>query len=573
MGEVSGGRLVAKALKAEGVKYVFSLPGRHISPIYEGLIDEGIEIVSVRHEQAAGNAADGWGRVTRTPGVCLVTAGPGVTNMFPALVQAYHAGSPVIAITGRSPFALLDKYGFQEIDTIALVSSVAKWARSCSMVYRIPEYVQDAFRAALTGKMCPAVLDIPLDTLCLTCEGSKVPMIPPERCRSAGRVYGDPVLVKRAAEMLLSAEKPIIFAGSGVYWADASEELVRLAELTQIPVCYYDLGQGCIPDDHPLCAGNAIGALRFVRPDVMLAVGVCFNESLGFGVDETMYPKDLKVIHVDIDPSVIGKNRPVDLGIVGDPKAVLSQLIDAVKQVSRNEKSRDGSWAREVAEAKKTFFSGFERAGDSSAKPIRPERLMKELREFMTDDALAILDGGDAAVWAYTYLKARFPGQVIGSQGPLGHLGGGIPMGIAAKLARPEKKVFVVTGDGSFLLNGVEIDTAVRYNVPLVIVVVNDGYWGMVYHQNVLAWKSKEKASVGTKLGGKARYDRFAESLGGYGETVTEPEEIKPAIRRALRENVPAVIDVHVDPEAATILDYSTAPTVTSRFWREYWTF
>lgn len=573
MSEISGGRLVAKTLKAEGVKYVFSLPGGHIAPIYEGLIEEGIEIISMRHEQAAGNAADGWGRITRTPGVCLVTAGPGIVNLVPALAQAYYANSPVIGITGRTAFVFSDKHAFQEVDSVALARPVTKWAKTCSIVYRIPEYVQDAFRAATSGKMGPALLDFPLDTMCLLCDETKISIPSPEKYRPLGKIYGDPILVKKAAEMLLNAEKPIILAGSGVYWANASKELVELAELLQIPVMYYELGMGCIPDEHPLCIGNAVVSLRFAKPDVMLAVGVCFDELLGFGVDETMYPKDLKVIHVDIEPSIIGKNRPMDLGIIGDPKAVLSQLLEATKQILKKEEVKERTWTKKLAEIKKTFFSGFEKAGDSTAKPIRPERLMKEIREFVTSDTIVILDGGDTSVWAYTYLKAHFPGQIIGSQGPLGHLGAGIPMGIAAKLAKPEKRVFVITGDGSFLFNGAEIDTAVRYHIPFITIIANDSYWGMVYHGNVIAWKSKEKSSVGTKLNEKVRYDRFVESLGGYGEIVTEPGEIKPAIQRALKENVPAVIDVRIDPEATTILDQYFALTATPQFWKKYWTF
>ena len=573
MGEISGGRLVAKALKAERVKYVFSLPGGHIAPIYEGLIEEGIEIVSMRHEQAAGNAADGWGRVTRTPGVCLVTAGPGIVNLVPALAQAYHANSPVIGITGRSAFVFSDKHAFQEVDSVALARPVTKWAKTCSIVYRIPEYIQDAFRAAISGKMGPVLLDFPLDTVCLSCDEFKAPILPPEKYRSPGRIYGDPILVKKAAEMLLNAEKPIILTGSGVYWSGASKELVELAEFLQIPVTYYELGMGCIPDEHPLCLGNAVVSLRFAKPDVMLAVGVCFDELLGFGVDETMYPKDLKVIHIDLEPSIVGKNRPVDLGIVGDPKAVLSQLLEAVRRILEKEGIKEREWTKKLMETKKTFFAAFEKAGDSSAKPIRPERLMKDIREFVTSDTIVILDGGDTSVWAYTYLKAQFSGQVIGSQGPLGHLGAGVPMGIAAKLAKPDKKVFVITGDGSFLFNGVELDTAVRYNIPFVTIIANDSHWGMVYHGNVIAWKSKEKSSVGTKLNEEVRYDKFAESLGGYGETVTDPEEIKPAIQRALKENVPAVIDVRIDPEAITILDQYFASTAMPQFWKKYWVF
>ncbi|MHA1581709.1 MAG: hypothetical protein ACTSYM_04325 [Candidatus Baldrarchaeia archaeon] len=241
---------------------------------------------------------------------------------------------------------------------MALAYSVTKWAKTCPIIYRIPEYVQDTFRTATSGRMGPVLLDFPLDTMCLFCNESKISIQPPEKYRPTCKIYGDPILIKKAAEMLLNAEKPLILAGSGVYWSGASEELIKFAEFTQIPVAYYELGQGCIPDEHPLCIGNAIVSLRFAKPDVMLAVGVCFDELLGFGVDETMYPKDLNVIHVDIEPSVIGKNRPMDLGIVGDPKAVLSQLLEVTKQILKKEEVKERAWAKKLAEIKKTFSRG-----------------------------------------------------------------------------------------------------------------------------------------------------------------------------------------------------------------------
>ncbi len=573
MARISGGRLVAKALKAEGVKYVFSIPGGHISPIYEGLMDEGIEIIGMRHEQGAGNAADGWARVTRTPGVCLVTAGPGLANLLPALIQAQSAGSPVVAITGHTPFVFSDKEAFQEIDSVGITAPIVKWARLCAFPHRIPEYVQMAFRHAMSGRWGPVLLAFPLDTVCMECDEERVAILPPERYRATSPVYGDPVLVKKAVQMLIEAERPLMIIGSGAYWSGAWNEVVQLAEFLKIPVAYTEMGMGCIPDEHPLCVGNVIGNPLTSRADVILAVGVVFGELLGFGTEERMYARDVKVIHVDIDPTVVGKNRPIDIGIIGDPKAVLSQMLEAAREVLGPEGVKERNWINVASNTRKALVSAFEAQAEDTSKPIKPQKLMKEIREFLTKDTIAILDGGDTTVWAYIYLRAKAPGQIIGSQANLGYLGAGVPMGIGAKLAHPDKTVFVITGDGSFLFNGVELETAARHEIPIIVIIVNDSAWGMVYHQNVLTWKDKRKAAVGTRLGEKVRYDKFAESLGCYGEMVTDPSEIKPAIKRAIESGMPAVIDVRIDPEAINLLDQYFATTVDPNLWRKHWSF
>ena len=555
MVEIGGEAIVAKALKAEDIKCVFTLPSGEILPILEKLVEEGVQVVTTRHEQAAGNAADGWARVTRSPGVCVVPAGPGFANLVPAIIQAFYAGSPVVAISGHSPYKYANMDAFEEINGVEIVSSVTKWAKQCTFTERLHEYVQEAFRHATSGKMGPVLLEIPKDVLKGKCDVKRIKIVPPEKYRLKGRVYGDPAFVKRAVDLLLSSEKPFIIAGSGVYWSGAWAELVKLAELLSIPVACEGLAVGCVPYDHPLYVGNAIGNPFMRSADTLLVVGAKFDELLGFGRDPSFYSEDVKVIRIDVDPSEIGKNRPVDVGIVGDAKAVLTQMLEFLA-ASLSSMSREKGWSKEVKSAWLKFNEGFEKMAESSEKPIRPQRLMKELRELVDKDTICVLDGGDTTAWGYLYLRAYRPGQIIGSQGPFGHLGAGIPMGIAAKLAYPDRKVFVITGDGSFLFNGSEIDTAVRYNIPIVVIVVNDSAWGTVYHTRFITSKSKEKAAIFTLLNEKVRYDKYAESLGAYGELVTEPDEIKPAIKRALESNLPAVVDVRVSREFVTPLSY-----------------
>jgi len=552
MPQVDGGRIVAEALKAEQVTHVFSLPGGAILPIYDGLVEEDINIITMRHEQAAGNAADGWARVTRSPGVCIVPMGPGLVNLLPALVQAYYMGSPVVAIASCIPQKLADMDAFEDVNGTQLVAPFTKWARRCTSIHRVAEYVRKAFRWALSGRMAPVLLEIPKDILAASIEAEATAALPPHRYRPVGRMHGDPAMIKRAVEILAGAQCPIIIAGSGVYWSGACQELVKLAELFRAPVACEGLAVGCIPQEHPLSIGNAIANPFMRQADVLLVVGARLDEFLGFGRDPAFYAEDVKVIHIDISPPVIGRNRPVEVGIVGDARAVLQQMLDTAAALAI--KRAEGEFAEQLRRSWLQLAEAFDRDALSSEVPIKPQRLMKEIRDFAGPDSLFVLDGGDTTAWGYLYLRANHPGQIIGSQGPLGHLGAGLPISIAAKLAHPEKQVILITGDGSFLFNASELDTAVRHKVPVVVVVANDGAWGLVYHTRLLKTRSEERASRGTLLSEGARYDKLAESLGARGELVTDPQEIKPALKRALESGQPSVIDVRISRKYITLL-------------------
>ncbi|MDO8055940.1 MAG: thiamine pyrophosphate-binding protein [Candidatus Hermodarchaeota archaeon] len=365
-------------------------------------------------------------------------------------------------------------------------------------------------------------------------------------------MLGDPVQVKRAVELLAQAERPVVIAGSGVYWSQACQQLIDFAEFFSIPVATEYLATGCFPQQHPLSIGHA-NANPFTRQaDVVLVVGARLDEFLGFGRDPGFYAEDAKFIHVDIVPDVIGKNRAVEVGIVGDARAVLAQMLETAKSITK--KRLAGSFAKQSREAWEQLLAVLEKDTESDEVPIKPQRLMKEIREFASPDSLFVLDGGDTTAWAYLYLRANYPGQIIGSQGPLGHLGAGLPITLAAKLARPEKPVYLISGDGSFLFNASELDTAVRYEIPVVLVVNNDCAWGLVYHTRLLTTRSEEKASCGTLLNEHARLDLLAKGLGAQGELVTQPAEIKPALQRALDSGAPYVLDVRVSRKYITLL-------------------
>ena len=556
MTELKGAQAAARAIIAENVNTVFTLADGSILPILDGLIDGGVEVVDVRHEQAAGNAADGWGRVTRTPGVCLVAMGPGLVNLLPALAQAYHAGSPVVAITGAAPLHMYEMDSFEDIDAVKIVEPYTKWAARCRTAKQIPKYIRLAFSHAMSGKKGPVLLEIPKDIQTDTCE---IADVSPSDYRPAAGPTGSASAIKKAVELLAGAERPAILAGSGVFWAGASKELVELAELMKTPVACEFLGLGCIPQSHDLSIGNAVTNPFLPQADVMVTVGARFDNFLGYGTDSSTFAKDVKMVHIDIDDSVIGKNRPIDVGINGDAKEVLSSMLDYAKAngISRT----DTAFAEQVKAGYSMMSEAFDEEADPEEIPIRPHRLMRELREFAKPESMFVIDGGDTSAWSFLYLRAEFPGQIIGAQGPLGHLGAGLPIAIAAKKAHPERDIYLVCGDGSFFFNGVELETAVRLKIPVISVICNDLAWGLVYHTRRIKTGSEKLAKRGTIINEHVKLDLFAQSLGAYGEIVTETKEIKPALQRALDSGKPSVVDVRVSREYESILSQVLAAT------------
>jgi acetolactate synthase-1/2/3 large subunit len=552
MSDVKGGHMVAKALIAEGVSHVFTLASGEILPICDTLFDEGVKVINVRHEQAAGNMADGWGRVTRTPGVAIVAMGPGIVNSMPALAQASFAGSPVVTITGCVPLNMQDRDAFEDIDTCGYVAPYTKWARKCIDSKRLPEYVGKAFTAASSGKMGPVLLEAPKDILLGPFAGDSQMRITPSSYRPSGKIFGDPESVRKAIDILIEAKQPAIIAGSGVYWAGAEKELVELAEMISAPVACEYLALGCIPMDNDLFFGNAISNFWMRQADAFLVIGARLDNFLAYGVDPSFYPEDVKLIHVDIDSSIIGKNRSVDVGIVGDARAVLSQMIDIVKQKIKQKIEREGT--ANMRQGWLTMAEAFDEEAASEEVPLRPHRMMKEIRDLTSPESRYIIDGGDTTAWANLYLKANYPAQIISSQGPLGHLGAGLPIALAAKLAEPGRPVYLISGDGSFLFNVSELDTAVRHKIPIIAIVTNDTAWGLVYHSRLASGKSEEVAGRGTILSEGLRYDKLAEGFGAKGELVTEPNQIKPALDRALESELPYVIDARVSREYESML-------------------
>lgn len=534
-----GGRLVARVLKNENVSHLFTLCGGHIASIYDGCLDEGIEIIDTRHEQAAAHAADAYARLTRGIGVAAVTAGPGVTDAVTAVANAYYANTPLLLLGGAAPLEQQGRGALQEMEQVALLKPITKYSIAIHQTERIPELLTQAIRIALAGKPGPVFVEIPFDILIQFVDEENVKF--PTNYRTTARAYGDVQEIARAAELLARAEHPVVLAGTQVYWDDASDALQKFVEKFNLPVFPNGMGRGTIPMNHPNCLPLARGAaLR--AADVVLSFGVPMDFRMRYGDfgDET------KLIQVDVDASEIGRNRAVDIGIAGNARAVIEQLSDAIP-------ARDfGDWVsylQGVEEEKRTAQAEWE---NSNEMPIHQMRLAHELNKILDADTIIVADGGDVVGLAAKVLTITQPGQWL-DPGPLGCLGVGLPFALAAQALYPHKKVIVLNGDGSFGLNGMEFDTAMRFNLPIVTVIGNDGQWGEIRLPQI-ALMGEERA-VATELAPNAHYEKIADAFGGYGEFVTAPDEIVPAIQRAFASGKPAIVNVMLDPQGVTKAD------------------
>jgi acetolactate synthase-1/2/3 large subunit len=530
-----GGILVAEMLKREGVEVVFTLSGGHVAQIYDGCVRRGIRVVDTRHEQVAVHAAEGWAKVTRQPGVALLTAGPGVTDGVTGVANAYFGSSPIVVFGGAAPLANWDQGALQELHHLDLVRSITKWARTVTATSRLAEYTAAAFREAASGRYGPAFLECPMDVLNGVVQTTEVVM-PGPGYRVQGKPQGDPAAVARAAALLEQAARPVIFAGATVWWDDAASQLRRLAERLQAPVFLNGAGRGSLPPDHPLFFSLA-RRVALGGADLVLLVGTKLDFRLNYG-QPPLIAEEAKIVWLDTLPEEIGINRGADVGIPGDVGAVMDQLTAALTRPA----SRD-AWLATVRGAEQQAQEREEALMSSDAVPIHPLRLCRELRDFLDRDAYVIGDGGDIVSFGARVLQAWEPGHWLDA-GPLGTLGAGTGYAIATKLARPDKQVAVLFGDGAFGLNGIEFETMARHNLPVVGVIGNDGQWAQIKHPQ----RALLGHSTAADLAPGIRYDRMVEALGGYGELVERPEDIRPALERAFASGKPACVNVLTDP-------------------------
>lgn len=537
MAFLQGGHLVARAMKAEGVSHLFTLCGGHIQMIYDGCLGEGIRVVDVRHEQTAAHAADGWARVTGQPGVAAVTAGPGVTDAVTAVANAFRAQVPMVLIGGQgarmlSQFGGQDRGSLQDMNHVELLRPVTKWAVSVPETRRICEYMQSAFRVATTGVPGPVFLEMPLDVLFMGCDASEV--VAYEGYRTDARPAGDPTFVERAADVLANAQRPMMIVGSQWRWSVCREALHDFLQQAPMPVFVNGMARGALPADHPcLFSRSRRDALK--RADVVIVFGTPLDFRLGYG---EAIPDDANLIQVDLDGGEIGRNRRVDLGIVGDTGWVLNQFIDALGTRA----PKTFTWLSTVREHENARLARMQSEMEAAVDPINPLHLCSVVNRFVDDDTVVVGDGGDFVATAAYVLKAKGVGSWM-DPGPLGTLGVGPGYAMAAKLARPDAKVLLMSGDGTFGLNGFEFEAMARQGIKVTCVVGNDGAWTQIRRGQVEMYG--EERAVATKLA-RTRYDIVAQGLGAHGEHVSRVAELEPALRRAFASELPAVVNVEI---------------------------
>jgi acetolactate synthase-1/2/3 large subunit len=540
MQTLTGGRLVARMLRKEGVSTVFTLSGLHVAPIYVGCVEEGVRLVDTRHEQAAAHAADAWARLTRGVGVAVVTAGPGVTDSVTGVANAWAASSPLVLIGGAAPTFNQGRGSLQEMPQVQLFQGITKWSDRIPSAELVPSFLAKAFRVARTGRPGPVFLEIPWDVLS---NGADEALAEAQvSYRTDARLPGDPAKLEAALALLARAERPVLVGGSSIWWDDAVGALERLATRTGIPVYLNGMGRGCLPADHA-SAFHLSRKEALAAADVVLVVGTPLDFRMGYGTEPT-FAAGAKVIQVDVDAAEIGRNRPIDAGIVADARSVLEALAGSAKLSSAAAGWRTFLRGKEEERAERQ--RGFE---ESDQKPIHHFRLGKAIDTVArrAGDVTFVGDGGNVVAVAAKSIRLQKPGRWL-DPGPLGTLGVGAPFAIAAKLLAPERPVCIVQGDGSFGLNGMDYETAVRFKLPMVIVVGNDAAWGQIMiPQRAM---HGEEHTVATKLA-PTRYDRVVEALGGKGEHVEDPKDLVPALERAFASGTVYCVDVAIDPEAA----------------------
>jgi acetolactate synthase I/II/III large subunit len=534
--QLHGGRLIAKRLRAYGVRKLFTLSGGHLFSIYDGCREEGIELVDVRHEQSAAFAAEGWAKVTRSLGVCALTAGPGVTNGISAIASASQNHSPMLILGGRAPHMRWGQGSLQEIDHVQFVGPIAKFAATPSDTAEIPAIVDDAVRAALTPRSGPAFLDFSLDHVFMQATDPEPPAPLPEPWRGP---VTEPRAVERAATLLRDAERPVVMGGTGLYWGRGEHALRALVEERRIPVFLNGLGRGCVPADHELFFSRARSTgLR--GADVALVIGTPLDFRLGFG---NSFAPDAEVIILD----VAEPEREHPRGVSAEVYGPLPATLDALRVAAGGQHTRERDAWIATLRATETEIRGSEEAELTDGRaPLHPMRVYGELAQVLDRDAIVIGDGGDFVSFAGRLIDSYEPGGWV-DPGPFGCLGSGLGYALGAKLAHPDRQVVALIGDGAFGFSGMELDTLARHGVPVVAIIGNNGIWALEKHPMEAIYGY----SVVADLRPETRYDQVAQALGCEAELVRHPNQLRPALLKALESGRPTLINVITDPTIA----------------------
>lgn len=534
----NGAELFVTAAVDLGIDTVFTLVGDHLNEVLAAAARAGLRMVDMRHESGVTHAADAWARINRRPALSLVTGGPGHTNSLTGIATAQLAGSPLIAVSGSRARRLADRQAFQDIDQVGMARPVTKWAAEVPSASEIPFYLARAYREADTARRGAVHLTIPVDVFTEKADSARSAALSPIP-DSASPI---PTVIDQALHLLRACQRPVLIAGSGIWWADAAEPLRAFAELTSTPVFTITMARGVISDDHPLVMGYADPALNrgayqaFREADLFLVVGKRIDYRLALG-GARLFPPQARFIQIDIHPAELGMNRPLDLAICADARATLEALCAA-----GGEPWPARPWLDRVRDLREQWRAKLAEAATDSAQPIHPAAFYRELEAALPPDVLYSWDGGDFAHWGRALLPAREPGGWL-RLGPLGTIGSALPNGLALKLANPARPVAIITGDGSLGFYLAEMDSLVRHKLPVVVIVGNDAGWGLERELQSLVMPGPQ--TVACELS-PARYDMVMQAFGGAGESIDRLDQVRPAVCRAFAAGVPYCLNVKV---------------------------
>ena len=520
-----------------GISRIFTLVGDHLNEVLAVAAREGISIVDMRHESGVAHAADAWARITRKPALSLVTGGPGHTNSLTGIATANLAASPLIAVSGSRATTAGDRGAFQDIDQVAMAKPVAKWCGQPPNAAQIPFYLGRAYQEANSGRKGAVHLTIPVDLFTARTDAPAAMPLPMDDAIPSP----DPLAVQRTLALLRSARKPVVIAGSGVWWADAAAELGEFIERTSLPLYTITMAKGAVSDEHPLCMGYADPALNeavraaFQEADLFLVLGKRIDYRLALGGPRLFAPA-ARFIQVDIHAPELGMNRKLELGIWADVRATLRALLVEIGE----ERWTPLPWLDRVRDLRRGWEAKLAEAARDRSSPMHPAAFYAELKKWLPADIYYAWDGGDVVHWGRATLPALHPGRWL-RLGPLGTIGSALPNSLALQIANPGKPVVLITGDGSLGFYIAEMDTAVRHGLPVVMIVGNDGGWGLE--------RELQSASAGSTVACELRrtqYDQVMKGFGGGGETIDTLDQVGPAVERAFRSGVPYCLNVNV---------------------------
>jgi len=546
METVSGGQLAAESLIKRDVKHIFTLSGGHITPIYQYLENSSVNLFDTRHEQAAVFMAEAWGKMTRKPGVAMVTAGPGFTNALTGIASAFFSNTPLVLISGCVGLDNKEKLDLQDMHQAPVIAPMVKKALICHKAERVPEYMDIAFRTAMAGRPGPVYLELPVDVLNTEVDLSTVK-------KGQTHVDASPVDLEKARqvmEMIQAAKKPVVIAGTGVWQSGAENDLVEFIEGSGVPVFTSLSGRGTISDTHRLCFEGALairpgGAFAaYLETDLVILLGTRIGLYYLFG---EIFNPNAKMIQVDIEPEEIGRNRNIDLPVVSDVGALLKECNRLIRteEMSERLQKRFAPWIIDMETANHQGKDSAKEDWKNNGVPIHPLRLAREIDRFMDQKGdIVVADGGDTTTWMGMTRVMRQPGHYL-DYGIYGSLAVGLPYANAAKLLYPEKRVCLITGDGSVGFNFMEFETAIRKKLPIVVVISNDLGWGMIRHSQEI--RIGHAIEAGTHIG-KVDYHKMVTALGGKGMFVERPENIRPALEEAFTSGITTCINVMTDP-------------------------